>query len=135
MSEISDAFLAKAGESLAGAASELANGRSNNTTNRAYYATFQAAIAALDLAGIRPPGGKDEWGHDFVQAQFAGLLIHRRKLYPATLRETLSQLFSLRKQADYRLTPVTETQAARALARARTFVAAIVAHAPGGPIL
>src|SRR5205823_6359850 len=41
----------KALESLAGAESELANGRYNNAANRAYYACFQAAIAALQRAG------------------------------------------------------------------------------------
>ena len=40
-------YLAKAEESLLGAASELAQGRYNNSVNRAYYACFQAAIAAL----------------------------------------------------------------------------------------
>jgi len=40
-------YLAKAEESLVGAASELAHGRYNNSVNRAYYACFQAAIAAL----------------------------------------------------------------------------------------
>jgi uncharacterized protein (UPF0332 family) len=47
-------YLSKANESLAGATSELVNGRYNNTANRAYYAVFQAAIAALMQAGIAP---------------------------------------------------------------------------------
>jgi hypothetical protein len=73
-------FLEKAVESLTGAESEALNGRYNNSANRSYYATFQAAIAALILAGTRPPGGAD-WGHGYVAAQFDGL-INRRKLYP-----------------------------------------------------
>ncbi len=47
-------YLAKAEESLVGAASELAHGRYNNSVNRAYYACFQAAIAALQHASIGP---------------------------------------------------------------------------------
>jgi len=44
-------FLEKAGEALAGAESEFANGRYNNCANRCYYACFQAAIAALTRVG------------------------------------------------------------------------------------
>ncbi len=73
-------FLAKAEESLAGAESEFVSGCYNNCANRCYYACFQAAIAALQQAGIRARGG--QWGHDFVQAQFIGQLINRRRLYP-----------------------------------------------------
>jgi uncharacterized protein (UPF0332 family) len=40
-------YLAKAQESLAGADSELAHRRFNNCVRDAYYACFQAAIAAL----------------------------------------------------------------------------------------
>ena len=53
MSDLSDAFLSKARESLEGATSELVNGRYNNAANRAYYACFQAAIAA-GARSIRP---------------------------------------------------------------------------------
>lgn len=52
-------FLEKALESLAGAQSEFANGRFNNVANRCYYAAFQAAIVALQRAGLGPRGGAD----------------------------------------------------------------------------
>lgn len=74
MSDFSDAMLAKAQESLAGTISEYEQNRYNNAANRAYYACFQAAISALNVAGMRPPGGKDEWSHGLVQSQFVGLL-------------------------------------------------------------
>lgn len=125
MSDLSDALLAKAQESLAGATSELVNNRYNNAANRAYYACFQAAVAALDLAGIHPPGGKNEWGHGFVQAQFVGLLINRRKLYPADLRDALSQTLRMRERADYQRASVNQPQAVRAVARARVVVTAV----------
>ena len=57
------AYLEKAIESLAGAESEHANKRYNNCANRCYYAMFQAAIAALIAAGIRPTGDRDRWEH------------------------------------------------------------------------
>lgn len=119
---IYDIFISKAQESLAGAESEFANGRYNNCANRSYYACFQAAIAALARAGISPSGA---WGHAFVQAQFVGQLINRRHVYSTDLRETLAQTMTVREQADYKLAPVSQTQAARAVARARAFVAAI----------
>lgn len=75
-----EAWATKAGLSFMGAASEFTNGRYDNAVNRCYYASFQAAIAALLRANIRPSGR--DWGHDFVQAQFAGQLITRRKRYP-----------------------------------------------------
>ncbi len=133
MSATSDAFLSKARESLEGATSELVNGRYNNAANRSYYACFQAAIAALDLAGIRPSGERGAWSHTFVQSQFAGQLVNRRKVYPAELRDALTQTQAVREQADYRATRVSNTQATRAVSRARAVVTAVAARAEGGP--
>lgn len=116
-------FLAKAEESLAGATSELAQGRYNNVANRCYYACFQAAIAALRDAGVTPVG--PQWSHAFVQGQFVGQLINRRKVYPTELRQTHTRLYELRVVADYTIDPVSEVQATRALQRARTFVDAV----------
>ena len=116
-------FLFKAEESLAGAASELVNGRYNNCANRCYYACFQAAIAALMHHDIRPQG--DEWSHAFVQSRFVGQLINRRKRYPVALRETLSRTLVLRERADYRLASISYEQATRALGQTRVFVEAI----------
>ena len=64
------AFLSKAEENVASATSEFANRRYNACANRCYYASFQAAIAALLQGGIQPPGREADWGHSFVQAQF-----------------------------------------------------------------
>ncbi len=116
-------YLAKAAESLQTAKSELDTGRYNSCANRCYYACFQAAIAALLSEGIRASGG--QWGHDFVQAQFSGQLINRRKRYSGELRRILSDNRALRDQADYTPKLVNLSQASRALARARTFVTAV----------
>ncbi len=125
MSPFSDAFLAKARESLAGAESEFANARYNNVANRAYYACYQVAVVALDLASVRPRGGSDRWSHGFVQAQFAGLLVNRRKLYPTVFRDTLIETMELREQADYETDNIGRAEASRALTRARAFVTAV----------
>ena len=119
------AFLTKAEQSIAGAASEHSNGRYDNTANRCYYAAFQAAIAALMRVGVRPTDPRTGWGHGYVQAQFAEQLIRRRKEYPADFADVLTRLLALRRTADYRVEPVSETQATRALRRARAFVATI----------
>lgn len=115
-------YLVKAEECLLTAESEFANGRYNSRANRCYYACFQAAVAALIRKGIRPQGN---WGHDFVQSQFVGLLINRRKRYDSTLRNVLRENQHLRDKADYRIELVSPTEAYRALRRTRTFVSAM----------
>jgi uncharacterized protein (UPF0332 family) len=123
MAEQLSPFAEGALERLAGAEHALLNRRYNNGANRAYVASCQAAIAALQRAGIRPPN--DEWGHKVVQSQFDGVLVNRRKLYPAELRGVLSRNIGLRLSADDDEDPVTETEANRALRRSRTFVEAV----------
>ena len=125
MLDLTDIWLEKADENLQAASSELANQRYNSASNRAYYAAFQAAIWALSREGIRPPGRDGRWGHDFVQAQFAGQLINRRKLYPSALRSTLADLQALRERADYSTTMIDELRAHRVVRKATEFVQAI----------
>ena len=124
-----EVFLAKAEESLAAAESEFANRRYNTCANRCYYACFQAAVAALLRAGVRSPRPDRRWSHDYVQAQFAQLST-RRKEYPTELRGVLLLQQTLRETADYETDHVSQTQATRALRRARTFVEAV--QAKGG---
>lgn len=120
-----DVYLEKAQESVAGAQTELANGRYNNCANRAYYACFQAAVHALRAAGIRPPPATDRWGHEFVLARFSGDLIKRRKVYPTDLRGAIELNFRLRLVADYGLERISPVQAERAARRADRFVSAV----------
>jgi uncharacterized protein (UPF0332 family) len=117
-------FLDKARESLLGAESELANGRYNNAANRAYYAVYQAAVAALTAAGLQRP----EWYHDQVQAAFAGELIRRRKLYPAQLRSVIYDLYDLRIVADYASSHVSHPRCQRAVRRAEEMVTSVEAR-------
>ena len=122
MEQTTTIYLTKAYESLLTAESEFANGRYNSCANRSYYACFQAAIAAILNEGIRPAG---QWNHQFVQAQFVGVLINQRKRYKSELRRVLADNQSLRDKADYRPEFVTATQASRALRRTRLFITAI----------
>jgi uncharacterized protein (UPF0332 family) len=122
-SQKADVDLLKAAESLAGAESEFTGGRFNNCVNRAYYASFQAAIAALLRVGIRPSGR--QWPHTFVQSEFVGKLINRRHRYPSSLRDSLAELQVVRERGDYRDDMITQTEASRALRRSREFVDAI----------
>lgn len=131
MIDSSELFLAKARESLNGAESELTNARFNNCANRAYYATFQGAIAALIRGGIQPTTARFAWGHAFVQSQFNGQLINRRRQFPTNLRETLGRTLILRQRADYESQPVSRPQALRAVQLAREFVGAVEGRGQG----
>lgn len=120
-------FLLKARASLAGAESEFASGRYDNSASRAYYACFQAALHALILAGIRPPGSSrsGQWSHAFVPSQFDGQLIERRRMFPPILRGVLARNYDLRRRADYTDNTVSQTEMGRALRRTQLFVQAI----------
>lgn len=99
-------YLAKSAESLLTAESEFINGRYKSCADRCYYACFQAAAAALLHEGIRPRG---KWGHDFVQGQFVGQLIDRRKRYSSDLRQVLPDNQNVRDQGDYQPKSVSQT--------------------------
>jgi len=121
-------FLVKAQESLAGAESEFANGRYNNCANRCYYACFQGAIHALMKVGIQPVSRRGQWGHDFVQAEFVGKLVNRRKVYSTDVRNVLAETLALREVADYSGSRLTKKELTRNVRRARSFVEAILEH-------
>ena len=57
----------------------------------------------LLAAGIRPASPRGAWRHAWVQSQFNGLLIIRRKLYAAALRRVLRDTMAVRDKADYTL--------------------------------
>jgi uncharacterized protein (UPF0332 family) len=130
--ERDDVYRDKAEECLAGAVSEYANGRYNNCANRCYYSCFQAAVAALQAAGINPPGSRSTWGHDQLQAAFAGDLINRRKVYSPSLRDVLPRVYLLREAADYKRERVSEIQASRAIQRALAFLNSVQPQGDAG---
>jgi uncharacterized protein (UPF0332 family) len=131
MIDPSHPYLEKARESLAGAESEASSGRFNNCANRCYYACFQAAIAALLRSGFMPLGAHRQWSHAFVPAQFVGQLINRRKLYPPSMRDTLTSTYLVRQSADYSNEDVSRIEAERALRRTQEFVRTVVEKGGG----
>ncbi len=89
------------------------------------YACLHAAIQALEDTGIQSRSAPAEWKHGALQAAFVGELINRRKLYSSDPRGVLLRNHKVRQTADYQRHAVTETQAARAVDRAESFVLAV----------
>jgi uncharacterized protein (UPF0332 family) len=118
-----DVFLDKARESLASAEDDFSKQRYNSCARNGYYAAFQAAVAALITEGVRPRRGV--WGHDFVQAEFQGRLVYRRKIYSSHFRRVLSDLFRSRAEADYTDRSLSRPDSDRVLVAARDLVIAV----------
>jgi uncharacterized protein (UPF0332 family) len=118
-------FLDKALEAIQSAEFLTQSDRVNSATNRAYYAMFHAARAALIAAKIS--GVDQNWSHEAIQSQFA-VLSRRRKAYPAELAADLAWVRGVRHIADYRESMVSSRQAKDALRRATRFVSAIQAE-------
>jgi uncharacterized protein (UPF0332 family) len=92
-----ESFLERARENIDAAEILLNAERYNASANRAYYAAFHAAIAALFHFG-HPP----EIDHKPVQAAFNSFLIKQRKLFPSEMKSDLLEMLDVRGDADYR---------------------------------
>jgi hypothetical protein len=117
-------YLTKAEQCLAGAALAVAHGHFNNAANRAYYAAFQAAIAALRAAGVEPPTPR-YWGHDFVLREYCARLARPRGAYPPGSAPLFKALQDERLKADYEVEMLSRASGEHALALAQEFVAAV----------
>ena len=115
-------YLTKAVERLTSAQIDVAAARDNACANRAYEACFQAAMAALLAAGIRPASPRGKWRHACVQSPLNGLLIIRRKRYPAALRRVLRDTMAVRENADSTPASGSARVASRVLQAAQDFV-------------
>ena len=113
-------WLAKATENLTAADLCLQHSLRNASVNRAYYAMFHVAIAALIHHGISKSG--EMWKHDFVQAEFSRALIQRRKIFPGHLKDVLSKTIQQRQVADYEPVSINERMARQILQRAERFI-------------
>ena len=113
--------LERAQESLQAAELCLQAGWVNSAVSRAYYAMFQAAQVALEMAGFT----RMVWSHPGLQATFTTELIHRRKVYPATFRDYLASGLVVRQAADYGRAGVSQKIAQRMVRRAAMFVDAV----------
>jgi uncharacterized protein (UPF0332 family) len=121
--------LERAQASLRAAELCLAQGLLDSAVNWAYFAMFQAAVAALEHRGIR----RREWTHKGVHSDFVQLFVRRRKLVPASFAGALPSVMQLRHIADYQQPGVSQPQAERAVRRAREFATLLQREVFNGP--
>ena len=115
------ARIAKARRALATAAVDLEAGDVEACINRAYYAVFHAARAALATLGIEPRKHAGVWS--LFDQHF---IITRR--FDVSLSRTLHDLFERRSDADYGDFPdITREEAEAFLQRAEVFVSTLEA--------
>lgn len=119
-------YLRKARASLASAAADVRAKRYNSAANRAYYAAFQAAVAALIHWRVR--SAETKWEHRFVSEEFSGKLIRGRKVFGGEFAGTLNRLFSIRLTGDYRDVDVSRGDGNAAHRKSERFVSAIRAR-------
>lgn len=117
-----EVFLSKAKSNLILAKYCVENGFYDAAANRAYYAAFQAAIAALAGQGIKSEDNDHKW----VQATFSRELIKRQKIYPQRLKSFLSDMLGVRNEADYSIAHVSKKVALRQLSKSEDFVGSII---------
>ena len=92
-------FLAKAQSNLQAAERDYAYRAFDPCVSRAYFAAFQAAIAALlALAAYRRRG--HHWDHGEIAAEFTRRLIRQRKIFGGEIASILDDLKTRRHQAD-----------------------------------
>jgi uncharacterized protein (UPF0332 family)/predicted nucleotidyltransferase len=112
-------LLRRARQAVRSARTLLSAGDLNGTVNRAYYAMFYAAHAALAHKGIEAVSSK----HGNVVGRFGEHLVKTR-LLPRSLGTSLNQMLELRRKADYG-SGVAPVDAKRGLSQAETFVEAV----------
>jgi uncharacterized protein (UPF0332 family) len=98
-------------------------GDGDGATNRAYYAMFDAAVAALVWAGIGTAQDQHKT-HGGLIASFGLHLVQTGRL-PAELGRSFNRVQELRLTGDYLAAPVPLEKAAWATQQADTFVAGI----------
>jgi len=117
------AYLRKAERALATARLLLQASDADGACNRAYYAMFDAAHAALFALGVEG-GGAPIKTHNGLIAKFGQHLVLGNYL-AAEHGEDFNAVQRLRQVADYSGDPVSMKDAVWAVERAQTFVAAI----------
>lgn len=113
----------KAERALASARLLLADGDTDGATNRAYYAMFDAATAALVWAGVVTAQTLPKTHSGLISA--FGLHLIQTGQLPAQLGRSFNHTHEFRLTADYLAEPVPADKAAQATEEAATFVAAI----------
>ena len=113
-------LLLRARQAAQSAKTLLSTGDRNGAVNRAYYAMFYAAHAALAHRGVEAASSK----HAIPVACFGEHLVKTR-LLPRSLGTSLNQMLELRQKVDYGGTGVTPVDAERGLRQAEAFVTAV----------
>jgi len=90
-------FLNRAIENLKAAELLFENDLYNASANRAYYAAFHIAIAAIYNVGVKP-----NIDHKTVNTLLSDNFFNRRKIIPSKYKRYLSDLQIIRNEADYR---------------------------------
>lgn len=110
--------LGKAKGFLNGAKASFEIGESDACVCLCYHAVFWAATALLMYVGVK----KAKWKHDELRQVFGAECVKRYKICPPEFGEWLKELYFLRSDAVYKLEPITEKKAERALRKAKEFV-------------
>lgn len=113
----------KARKALASAKILLDTGDTDGATNRAYYAMFDATIAALSWAGTDVEQSPPKT-HGGLITSFGQNVVKTGKL-PAEFGRSLNRVQELRLTADYLAEPVSVDKAQWAIQEAERFVAAV----------
>ncbi len=98
------------------------SGDSDGAINRAYYATFGAARAALATARFAQASSKQ---HGTIYRRFDKLFVQERGLDPSLGRPLFQRLSSARAAADYGKSQASIEAAQRALGEMERFLAAV----------
>jgi uncharacterized protein (UPF0332 family) len=113
-------LMTKARRALASANKLLQDGDNDGACNRAYYAMFDSARAAL-IASKAPVPPEVAKTHSGLIAAFSLHLV-KPGLFPVELGRAFNRAEDLRLVADYKGDPLTEEEALWALQHAQTFL-------------
>jgi uncharacterized protein (UPF0332 family) len=116
--------MAKAQRALASAHTLLQDNDSDGACNRAYYAMFDAARAAL-IASKAPVPPEIAKTHSGLIAAFSLHLV-KPGLFPVELGKSFNKAEDLRLMADYKGDPISAEDALWTVQQAQTFVEQIV---------
>jgi uncharacterized protein (UPF0332 family) len=117
------AYMRKSRQALASARQLLEAGDADGACNRAYYAMFDAAQAALQAANIETAANAAKTHRGLISA-FGQHLVLGGHL-PAELGSSINKVERLRLLADYTGDPVSAEDSAWAVEQADAFIAAI----------
>ena len=115
-----DDLLAQARQAVRSARMLLSSGDPDGAVNRAYYAMFYAAQAALEHRGVEVTSSK----HGTLVRRFGDHLV-KPGLLPSSLGPSLNEMLELLHKADYSTQGVPPIDAERAATAAETFVATV----------